>query len=144
MNKESYFAEAMPANNMSFTDMGCCNRPMEMMGETMPGVVCPPIYECPRETVCHRYICHEVPHIMPCNTRIINHHVYAFYSRLCRGMPSAAKKQKVLLQDKSFRVGFLNGVPNEKERRGTCLNMYFINKGSGNAFLNDMPLCGGG
>lgn len=46
------------------------------MGETMPGVVCPPIYECPRETVCHRYICHEVPHIMPCNTRIINHHIY--------------------------------------------------------------------
>ncbi len=51
-------------------------RPMEMMGESMPGVVCPPIYECPRETVCHRYICHEVPHIMPCNTRIINHHIY--------------------------------------------------------------------
>ncbi len=52
---------------------GCVN---EMAGETMPGVVCPPIYECPRETVCHRYICHEVPHIMPCNTRIINHHIY--------------------------------------------------------------------
>ena len=51
----------------------CCPN---MMGETLPGVVCPPIYECPRETVCHRYICHEVPHIMPCNTRIINHHIY--------------------------------------------------------------------
>ena len=49
---------------------------MGMMGETMPGVVCPPVYECPRETVCHRYICHEVPHIQPCNTRIINHHIY--------------------------------------------------------------------
>ena len=35
-----------------------------------------PIYECPRERVAHRYICHEVPHIVPCNTRIINHHVY--------------------------------------------------------------------
>lgn len=51
--------------------MGC-----GMMNESIPGVVCPPIYECPRETVCHRYITHEVPHIMPCNTRIINHHIY--------------------------------------------------------------------
>ena len=42
----------------------------------MPGCVQNPIYECPQERVCHRYICHEVPHIMPCNTRIINHHVY--------------------------------------------------------------------
>ncbi|MCM1053768.1 MAG: hypothetical protein NC483_07345 [Ruminococcus sp.] len=75
MNKDNYFAEAMPTNNMPYMDM-CCNRPMEMMGETMPGVVCPPVYECPQETVCHRYICHEVPHIMPCNTRIINHHIY--------------------------------------------------------------------
>ncbi len=55
--------------NMGMPDMG-------MMGETMPGVVCPPVYECPRETVCHRYICHEVPHIQPCNTKIINHHIY--------------------------------------------------------------------
>jgi len=61
--------------DMCMMDMpnACVN---EMAGETMPGVVCPPIYECPRETVCHRYICHEVPHIMPCNTRIINHHIY--------------------------------------------------------------------
>lgn len=35
-----------------------------------------PIMECPKERVCHRYICYEVPHIMPCNTRIINHHIY--------------------------------------------------------------------
>ena len=35
-----------------------------------------PVYECPQERVCHRYIHHEVPHIMPCNTRIINHHIY--------------------------------------------------------------------
>lgn len=37
---------------------------------------CGPIYECPRENVCHRYICYDVPHIMPINTRIINHHIY--------------------------------------------------------------------
>ena len=53
----------------------------EMMGgigcnNSYPGVVCPPVYECPQEKVCHRYICHEVPHIQPCNTRIVNHHVY--------------------------------------------------------------------
>lgn len=46
------------------------------MMNAMPGCVQSPIYECPQERVCHRYICHEVPHIMPCNTRIINHHVY--------------------------------------------------------------------
>lgn len=50
--------------------MGC------MMGENIPGALCPPVWECPQETVCHRYICHEVPHIIPCNTRIINHHIY--------------------------------------------------------------------
>lgn len=44
--------------------------------EPMMGACCSPIYECPQEKVCHRYICYEVPHIMPCNTRIINHHVY--------------------------------------------------------------------
>ena len=49
---------------------------IDNMQNTLPGVVCPPIYECPQERVCHRYICHEVPHIKPCNTRIINHHVY--------------------------------------------------------------------
>lgn len=35
-----------------------------------------PIYECPEERVCHRYFCYDVPHIKPCNTRVINHHVY--------------------------------------------------------------------
>lgn len=51
---------------------------MNMMdgGESYPGVVCPPVYECPQERVCHRYICHEVPHIKPCNTKIVNHHIY--------------------------------------------------------------------
>ena len=39
-------------------------------------MMCPPIHECPQERVCHRYICYEVPHIMPCNTRVVNHHIY--------------------------------------------------------------------
>ncbi len=52
-------------------EMGSCEQPM-MAASTC----CQPIVECPQERVCHRYICYEVPHIQPCNTRIINHHVY--------------------------------------------------------------------
>ncbi len=44
--------------------------------ENYPGVVCSPIYECPIERVCHRQIVHEVPHVCPVNTRIVNHHIY--------------------------------------------------------------------
>lgn len=37
----------------------------EMMGNKMcnkiPGVVCPPVYECPVEKCIHREIIHEVP-----------------------------------------------------------------------------------
>ena len=68
MNSE-YMAAAMPTSNSMYMMEGC---PVE----TMPGVVCPPVYECPQERVCHRTICHEVPHICPCNTRIVNHHIY--------------------------------------------------------------------
>lgn len=56
--------------------------PEKMMGETttscntMAGVVCQPIYECPQERCVHRQIIHEVPHVCPVNTRIINHHIY--------------------------------------------------------------------
>ena len=77
-----FFSEKITDDNynMPAMDYGmnscCCTPRTQMMGETLPGVVCPPIYECPQETVCHRYICHEVPHIQPCNTRIINHHIY--------------------------------------------------------------------
>lgn len=80
MKTEGYFtADYKAGNNDCCTDSCSMNMGMgmpNMMGDTLPGVMCPPVYECPRETVCHRYICHEVPHIIPCNTRIINHHVY--------------------------------------------------------------------
>ena len=46
----------------------------EMMSN--PGVMCPPIYECPQERVIHREFVHHVPHVCPVNTRIINHHIY--------------------------------------------------------------------
>lgn len=52
-----------------------CDKTM-MANPNMTACGAMPIYECPQERVCHRYICHEVPHVMPCNTRIINHHVY--------------------------------------------------------------------
>lgn len=57
-------------NSMNHTS---CDAGM-MMEAPMCGQM--PIYECPQERVCHRYICHEVPHVMPCNTRIVNHHVF--------------------------------------------------------------------
>lgn len=43
---------------------------------SMPGIVTPPVYECPEERIIHREIVHQVPHICPVNTRIINHHIY--------------------------------------------------------------------
>ena len=55
--------EAYDMSNMA-TMGGCCSN------------TCPPIMECPQERVCHREMCYEVPHIIPVNTRIINHHVY--------------------------------------------------------------------
>ena len=39
-------------------------------------IMCSPIIECPQERCVHRQIVHEVPHIQPINTRIINHHIY--------------------------------------------------------------------
>lgn len=46
------------------------------MGSAMMSTPCSPIYECPQERVIHREFVHEVPHIMPINTRIVNHHIY--------------------------------------------------------------------
>ena len=60
------YPEAIEDKNMmnyNFNNDMCCD-------------MCSPIMECPVERCCHRYICHEVPHVIPCNTRIINHHVY--------------------------------------------------------------------
>lgn len=54
------------------------NMNMDMgMGCPMPmNNMCAPIYECPKERCIHREIVHNVPHIVPINTRIINHHIY--------------------------------------------------------------------
>ena len=44
-------------------DGATCSSGMMM---DMPGCGCGmmPIYECPQERVCHRYICYDVPYIM--------------------------------------------------------------------------------
>ena len=42
-----------------------------------------PIYECPQERVVNREFCYRVPHIIPINTRIINHHVYKHFYTPC-------------------------------------------------------------
>ncbi len=73
-------AGAMPKAEMP-KDMKYPEAKEMMMGanpccQPMPGCVCPPVYECPQERCCHREIIHEVPHIQPINTRVINHHIY--------------------------------------------------------------------
>ncbi len=62
-----YEKDAGVMNGMG--DMNCCGMPTS-------GCTCPPVMECPQERVCHREMCYEVPHIIPVNTRIVNHHVY--------------------------------------------------------------------
>ena len=57
---------------------------MQKMGMNMNGNFgCAPIVECPMERVCHREICHDVQHIVPINTRIINHHIYRHTYQPC-------------------------------------------------------------
>lgn len=51
--------------------------PMQMGGMSQPaGCQMPPVYECPQERVINKEIIHEVPHVCPINTRIVNHHIY--------------------------------------------------------------------
>ncbi len=77
----NYYSETDSKKNMnktsSATGMEGCGSSFNQ-GMDMPNCGCSmmPIYECPQERVCHRYICYDVPHIIPCNTRIINHHIY--------------------------------------------------------------------
>ena len=53
-----------PEDNVKVDDMNCNVN------------MCAPVYECPQERCIHKQIIHEVPHIQPINTRIINHHIY--------------------------------------------------------------------
>lgn len=54
------------------------NMNTNMMGYNQPmtGSYNSPMVETPQERVVHRNFVHEVPHVCPINTRIINHHIY--------------------------------------------------------------------
>ena len=52
------------------------SKEMSFKGECVSSPMMCPIYECPEERVIHREFVHEVPHIKPINTRIVNHHIY--------------------------------------------------------------------
>lgn len=57
-------------NNMNM-ESGAMQSPM-----AFPGMMCDPIIECPCERVVNRQFCHQIQHIQPIHTRIINNHVY--------------------------------------------------------------------
>ena len=65
-----------------FFDNRCYEKDYSAMNGSMSmgaggcGCTCEPVMECPQERVCHREMNYEVPHIIPINTRIVNHHVY--------------------------------------------------------------------
>ena len=59
-------------------DINVENMPMAAQGSgmQMPGSVSCPIIEPVQERVVHSTIMHEVPHVCPIRTRVINNHVY--------------------------------------------------------------------
>lgn len=60
-------------NDMN-VDINMVNNPMN--AQMSGGSCCNPISEVPQVRCVHRTIVHEVPHVCPIKTRIINHHVY--------------------------------------------------------------------
>lgn len=84
MNYNSESMYKYSNTNMSYTDYpqavpaGTATPGIDgnMAMPSMMGCNMPPVYECPQERVCHKEFVHEVPHICPINTRVINHHIY--------------------------------------------------------------------
>jgi len=62
--------------NLNRNHMSEMNTPDMNCGCPMPGMECPPVYECPQERIVNCQIHHHVPHIQPIHTRVINHHIY--------------------------------------------------------------------
>ena len=62
-------------NNVSTTDV---KKEMKMDNQNcdLEGIMCPKVCECPQERCCKRDIHHCIEHIVPINTKIINHHIY--------------------------------------------------------------------
>ncbi len=70
MNKSYEETTMTNDGEVNYNTGACCNPCPDM---------CVPVMECPQERVCHQQICHDVKHIVPINTRIINHHIYRHY-----------------------------------------------------------------
>lgn len=49
---------------------------MNMFDNNCGVIKCAPVMECPRVNCCHRVINYEIPHIIPCQTKVVNHHIY--------------------------------------------------------------------
>lgn len=58
-------------DNMNYNEMGEYNMMPVQQGSMMS-----PIIEPGRERIVNRTFIHEVPHVCPINTRIINNHIY--------------------------------------------------------------------
>lgn len=52
---------------------------MTMLGQQSPQMMANPITEGVQEKCVHRTIVHDVPHVCPIHTRVINHHVYRHF-----------------------------------------------------------------
>lgn len=61
-------------DNFAYAANQMMNQPM--MEQPMMGSVMSPVIEQGRERIVNRTFVHEVPHICPINTRIINNHIY--------------------------------------------------------------------
>lgn len=62
--------------DMDFAAMPAMNNMQMMGGQMIPGTTQSPIIEAGQERQVHRTILHEVPHVCPIRTRVINHHVF--------------------------------------------------------------------
>lgn len=69
----------MPGASMKGDGCGCgCHKGMDPMMNMGMGMGCKmqPVYEQPVEKCVHKTFVHNVPHICPVNTKVINHHIY--------------------------------------------------------------------
>ena len=74
--EQKFFKEGMMSGFVMKDDGCCCNKGMDKMMNMGMGCKMQPIYEQPIEKCVHKTIVHNVPHICPINTKVINHHVY--------------------------------------------------------------------
>lgn len=63
-------------NNINMFDPNMMNNNTMMMPSGQMGTMMSPVIEPMRERVIQRTIVHEVPHVCPTRTRIINNHVF--------------------------------------------------------------------